>query len=380
MKMNKFLMLGIAGLAFAACSNEEDAINNGNPTLSGNGVVAVRIVKPAVTKAMTEGATVAIDGNITVTLTGKKADNTNYSETIVIAADQVSESTPLKFWNIAVPDKLTATINSGTNDYSTTSITTLWQTAPANAPAYGETSTFTRIDDEKGTPDLSKDNNGTNNGTEAGANTGDDQKEYDMFTATVQMAIPMARLEVGDITFEAPTPGPSIYSSIIFTGCYLNGYADKGGAYSNSKFAAVAPGSFNMEFETGTSLSSLKYDAEDNHEFTTTPINDGEGECYAFNFYAGTTNPRFTLYFKTGTVTDQSRKFPRYAYISNYYTDGTQNPIQLENGHIYQITGVKLSDKNIVGDPDNALYGVDVTVKEATWTVTSIDAGWAEQK
>ena len=26
MKMNKFLMLGIAGLAFAACSNEEDAI------------------------------------------------------------------------------------------------------------------------------------------------------------------------------------------------------------------------------------------------------------------------------------------------------------------------------------------------------------------
>ena len=228
---------------------------------------------------------------------------------------------------------------------------------------------------------MSEDNNGTNDGTEAGAETGDDKKEYDMFEATVQMAIPMARLEVGDITFKVPNPGPSIYASIVYTGCYLNGYADMGGAYSaaDSKFAAVAPGSFNMEFETGTTLSSLKYDAEADHEFTTTPINGGADESYAFNFYASTTNPRFTLYFKTGTVTDQSRKFPRYAYISNYYEEDTQTPIQLENGHIYQITGVELTDKNIVGDPDNALYGVNVYVKEATWTVTSIDAGWAEQ-
>lgn len=390
MKMNKYFMLGLAGLAFAACSNEEDAITNGNPTVSeGNGVVSVRIVKPAVTKAMTTpngDSKVEISGDITVTLAGN-----GYSETIVIASDELSKSTRLKFWNVPNPEgmTLTASINGGVNNYNQTDIADgLWEVAPSDAPAYGETTDFTPTGTQD-SPVMDNDNivtdGVTNNGTEAGASSDDEDRNYDMYQASVTMAIPLARLEVGKISFVAPEEG-SIYSSIIYSGCYMNGYATNGGAYSedDAVFSSVAPGSFSMRFEqgteTGVTISDLKYAADNSHEFISTPINGNEGDCNAFNFYASSTNPHFTLYFQTGSVVDNSRKFPRYAYIKNYYEEGTETPITLQNGHIYQIKDVILSDDNILGDPDNALYGVDVTVTEATWTVETISAGWAEQQ
>lgn len=155
MKMNKFFMLGLAGLAFAACSNEEEAVNNGSQ-FNGNGAVSVKIVKPAVTKTLSPGTTVDVTGDITITLIRKKSATSqtdDYSETITIASNQLQGTTELKFWNVYQPTKLTASINGGEPSYTATAITSkvsededasqLWQVAPASAPAYGETSTFT---------------------------------------------------------------------------------------------------------------------------------------------------------------------------------------------------------------------------------------------
>ena len=45
-----------------------------------------------------------------------------------------------------------------------------------------------------------------------------------------------------------------------------------------------------------------------------------------------------------------------------------------------RITDVKLDDKNIIGDEEgNTLYGVDVTVKEAQWSIETITGQWEEQ-
>lgn len=55
------------------------------------------------------------------------------------------------------------------------------------------------------------------------------------------------------------------------------------------------------------------------------------------------------------------------------------NSIILQNGHIYRIVDATLDDKNIIGDEGgNTLVGVEVTVKEAEWTVETIEADWAE--
>ena len=73
MKMNKFFMLGLAGLAFAACNNEEDVVNNSFP--DGTGVVSVKLINPALTRTITDPTdgtagttTIAIEGSLTVSL------------------------------------------------------------------------------------------------------------------------------------------------------------------------------------------------------------------------------------------------------------------------------------------------------------------------
>lgn len=396
MKMNKWFMLGMVGLAFTACSNEED-VTGGKPIFNGNGMVSVRIVKPSVTKALTPGASVDISGDITVTLKGKKtvdAQSEDYEETIVIKSGDLSGTTELKFWNVAVPTKLTASINGGQSSYTGTTITStasdgktpLWQVAPASAPAYGETTTFTPTEKED-TPTLTEDGK-----TEAGAEETDKNKVYSIYDATVTMAIPMARLEVGDITFEAPSTGSSIYKKLIYTGCYLDKYATNGGTYkipaddqeNDGKpyftDTSVSMTENNYWFETdagtvGQKVADLKYSAGADHNFITTKID----EAGSFNFYAGDKNPQFKLYFKTGEFATSvtGKNFPRYAIVTKYMKDGKE--ITLENGHIYQIKGVKLDDDNFIPDEEgNELFGVIVTVTEATWTVEGVDAVWAD--
>lgn len=43
MKLNRFFMLGLVGLAFAACGNEDEAEN---ALAQGNGAVSIKIVSP----------------------------------------------------------------------------------------------------------------------------------------------------------------------------------------------------------------------------------------------------------------------------------------------------------------------------------------------
>ena len=377
MKLNRFFMLGLAGLAFAACSNEEELEN---PASIGNGAVSVKIVKPT-TKQLSQGTTVAIDGDITVTL----SNGSNYNESITISTDDLATATnKLTFWNVPSTAglTLTASINGGAESYTATSITSnvpntqtpMWKVEPVDVPAYGETSTFTKTG---GTASPDMDNDGK---TEEGAEADDENNEYDMYEATVTMAIPMARLEVGSITLDG---AQNVYATLIYTGSYLDKYSTNGGTYENGAFTAVTSGFNNYWFEanagaTGQTESALKYAADPNHDFVTTPIAEGG----LFNFYAGTENPQFKLYFKDGTMKDADQtniKFPRYAMITKYNT-ATETDITLQNGHIYQITGVTLDPDNLIPDEEgNTMYGVTVTVEEAEWTVKTLTGEWVTQ-
>jgi hypothetical protein len=199
------------------------------------------------------------------------------------------------------------------------------------------------------------------------------------------MEIPVARLEVSGIKLAASTK----YTSLTLTGVYLDNVRENGskwdngfGTYSNTN----APKDYAFAAEKGTGDVAILSDAVAAElKDVTLPASP---KVYAYNFYAAPTdytgndmsyNPSFKLYFETG-ASSETVSFPRFAFIRNYYADDAKTqPIVLKNGHVYKITSATLTDQNIIGDESgNTLYGVDVTVTEAVWSVVPTYADWAQ--
>ena len=369
MKLNKFFMLGMAGLAFAACSNEEDAINNGG-NLNGNGVVEVSIVSPT-TRALVDGTAgeagtdkVIVDGPITVQLTyGNSQTKTETIETATGGTHTV------KFYDITAPTKVEAWVNGGnTNALGTTEIDdAAMQVMPNEIPAYGSTGDINL----KGTTEI---NDGTT---------------YEMYEATVEIKIPVARLEVSGITHvkhpytnqENPEKNEEqcIFEELTIDGIYLDYIKTTatGDIKNYSMPAVIGTGSEEAPqfpapilFDDITSASFLTADAVWPTE---------QGQVYAYNFYPDTQMPILKIYFAHATAADDENPVaePRYAVIKSY--NGNTN-FAFEAGKIYRITDVTLRDANIIASEEgNATYGVDVTVKEAVWDVVDLTGEWVEQ-
>lgn len=395
MKLTKSLFLAFAGLGLFACSNE-DVTDNGGAQFKGNGAVAVKIVSPDLLTRNAGGATtgdantsVAITGDLVITLTGKTLDaegnpTVPYKQSITIDAEKLKSAseesaTILKFWNIAVPEKLTASINGGVANYKSVDLSTL-QVASANAPAYGETTIFTKSSDTKGqSPILGEDNDTKEDGTEQGAEKDDDAKVYEMYEASVTMAIPVARLEVSNITHvkhAGTEEDQCIYTELKADGAYLDGYTTQGSEYKGTSFpnsVGIAE-DFSFDGIHGTGdKSGLIDELEEPLSFMAEQTLAGP---FTYNFYANGTNPVFKLYFGTAKGTNIIE--PRYAMVTKY-KDTEGNEVTFQNGHIYRILSATLYDKNIIGDEGgNTLFGVEVTVEEATWTLHTIEADWAE--
>lgn len=394
MRMNKFFMLGLAGLAFAACSNEEDAVNNSFP--EGTGVVSVKLINPALSRTITDPTggtagttTIAIDGNLTVSLyeasdvTGGVPNEGATPKTITIAADEVSNTTALKFWNVTNPGLITVSINGGEKSYASTAIeTAALQCAPASIPAYGETTGFTLTGDTE-SPVIANDGE-----TEAGAVEGDQNKTYQLYTASVDMAIPVARLEVSGITHVTHAGAPDDvceYTTLTIAGAYMDNLYTKGGTYSetNDKYSdatVLQDYCWDEDGDLGTGIDAVLKDAipgEASARSFLTGTWPAEGDAFAYNFYAGSENPVFKIYFDTSVGSGDPRPAPRFAMVTKYVgADGDE--VTFENGKIYRITKAELADGNIIGDEGgNTLYGVVVTVTEATWSIVDIDAEWA---
>ena len=389
--MNKFFMLGLAGLAFAACSNEEEV---GNQFPEGTGAVTVKIVSPAMTKAVedatdeADGETITVTGDVTITL---EADNGDQTIQLKAAELAVIPDAKVTFWNVTNPTKVTVSMNGGKNSYAEDEPTD-FSGDPASIPAYGETSTIT-LTANTGKPNLDNDNDGTGNKSEQGAEDGDEDKTYQLYEASVQLAIPVARLEVSGIQHitdehTAGTDGNCAYSKLHIAGVYLDNVYATGNnvVYANGAFPCVSgidptDYSFDGTPDTGTGDPAiLKDDADIN--FLTEGIWPTTGKVYCYYFFGanGKENlPKFKIYFDQSTAKDSSKPLPapRYAMITKYMKNG-QEIEKFTPGHIYRITSAKLSDENIIGDEGgNTLYGVEVTVTEAFWTVETITAEWA---
>lgn len=413
MKMNKFFMLGLAGLAFTACSNEEDVVND---FPDGGGAVSIQLVNPSVsTKALAGPSenTVPITGTIKIDLYDDQT--TTVSQTMSFDASTIDDNTVLTFWNVKAPKKIAVSINNGAADYSGVAINNL-QGLPGTIPAYGETTKFTLTSDMK-SPNLANDHEATGgNKHEQGAETGDDQKQYQIYTAKVTMAIPVARLEVSGIRHkshpqqEEPGTDECEYHTLTIKGVYMDNLFTKGGAYQENNTSAGSDDFYNSKFADGTVLQNYCWDdavetlgtgitAILKNEITAgdavgenfleegaswpKATEDDEDQVFAYNFYPATgidNMPKFKIYFDTSLGADPAnpKPAPRFAMITKYKT-GSGELAAFEPGKIYRITNAELVDGNIIGDEGgNTLYGVEVTVKEATWTAVDINAEWAQ--
>ena len=396
MKVNKFLMLGIAGLAFAACSNEEDL---GSQFPNGTGAVTIKIAAPTVTKEISAGhsADVTVEpaegSNVLITLTGTNS----YSETIELTKQEWEAKQQVTFWNVERPTLVTVVMNDGKKTYTNSDLveTSALQSVE-NVPAYGETGTFD-LTERTGSPT-------DDNVYEAGATSDDKNKVYQLFTATVTMRIPMARLEVSGIQHiitegESPLHQTTdcAYNTLTIAGVYLdnvypngNGvsYAEAGYSYATSE---TGPSDYCFDGTHGTGASAVLKNAatEDNFGGTNFLAADQvwptTGNVFGYNFFGadGANNlPKFKIYFDTSEAKNSEEPLPapRYAMITKYWNEGkTEEITSFKPGYIYRITSAKLTDENIIGDEGgNTLYGVEVTVEEATWKVETIKADWAE--
>lgn len=360
MKTLKSLFMLCAGLSFCACSSDNE------PQIpEGKAKVEVRIVPPTVaTRTTQDAATAGTDGKLTVTgdytVTLTHSNGTEVSQTIAAnAADKVTT-----FDNVTSPTKVTVSLNSGLASY-TSAITVEQGALAADAvPAYGETSSFSV-----------KETTTTASGTTT------------TYLASVTMAIPFARLEVGNITLKDDEDG---FSTLTVGGVYLDDLRDRGGDYSNGMFECAAATTIEYQYgETenlyGTGVQAILKDDASSADFLTATL-PATG-VYAYNFFGATSedagqkayNPSFKIYFSATKVTDQEHidATPRYAMIKSYKKNDTE--ISLQNGKIYQIVGVEIIDENIVADEEGAAvqYNVEVQVTEAAWTIETITADWA---
>lgn len=386
MKFSKSLLWAFAGLGLFACSNEEVVDNTQLP--DGVGAVTINIVSPSMSRAIVDGTTatsVPVTGNVTISL-----EATTGSGSIDLSTEELAEQSSVTFWNVKEPKKITVSMNGGKASY-VGEAPTIFTSAPAGVPAYGE------VGQNAITLSSTTSSPGKEGGAnyETGANSGDENKTYQLYTASVTLAIPVARLEVSGIQHITDTHAATAcaYNTLTIAGVYLdNVYATGAGVtYASGAFpcATGAPTDYSYDGTHGTGTAAILKDAATVTDFLTANQTWPEtaGKAYAYYFYGadGAGNlPIFKIYFNQSEAKDATHPLPapRYAMITSYKQTAENGGAQItkfEPGHIYRITSAKLTDENIIGDEGgNTLYGVEVTVEEAEWAVETIDADWAK--
>ena len=364
MKMNKWFMLGMVGLAFTACSNEEE-LGNGN--IEGAGMVEISIQSPA-TKSVqtgTTGNTVIVGGTITVEVTHQ---NGTMTETIVRDQNDADGTTKytVKFYNVINPTKVVAYCNDGKNVYEDEDIAITdprLQDEPQSIPAYAKASlSVADINGEMENPD--------------------DGKVYQRYTKELALQIPVARLELKGVK-HVDEDASCKFATLTINGVYLNNiYATKDAAtatdtYSWNESSVKDQGNFPILYDVVGAFGT----GEDFKSGTAFPTETGK--AFAYNFFAGEGKelPELKIYFNSATASsvDDPVTQPRYAIVKSYKKDN-QPITEFTPGTIYRITNVELDDKYIgPNESGETVYGVEVTVEEATWSVTDITADWVEQ-
>lgn len=361
MKTMRNLFLLCAGLSLFACSSDDDATQQ---FPEGKGAVTVKIVNPlSRTVGAASTATSVANGDVTVTLYYKDGEDIKKHSEVTI---NTSTGEVAKFWDVTNPYLVTASIHGGlapaTSSAVTESVVTLenygnietYQMLPSgNVPAYGETKDFFKTTNSETKPET--------------------DQIYQMYTASLTMQVPFARLEF-TVKRSAETSG---FTSLDLGGVYLDNLLLSGSA--NAPTDLKHPNDVDDQEEgfatTATGTDAPLYDtAEANFSFTSAEaVAPGNSEVYAYNIFpaASSDMPIFKVWFNNAT--DDPAVLPyQYAIIDTYSVSA------FEAGNIYTIEAYGLADTNIIPSEsgDDAQFGVNVIVTQASWNVVPVTATW----
>ena len=318
MKISKYFMVAAASIMMFGCAKNDE----NKPNLADEGPVAltINLADPQLgSKAPIDpstGTTVELEYDaIEVNLTAEQ-NGTNGWLSIPVASLVEVEGTPsYTFYNVVNPTKIEVRINATDDtDYEDLEI---YKVPAKDIPVCGESGQFTPT------------------GTTA---TDEDGNVYNKYTTTVEVKIPVARLELSGITHEAHNGGEGdecMYTSIQFDGIDI--LAD---ASAETPLVSETVGA---DFMTGVF-----------------PV---AGSCYALSFKAEMPVVRFNFTTNDGD---------RYAVVKAFKTEGGETISKFVAGTIYQVEDIVITDENLTPDPTgNTAVAVEVTVSVQNWSVVS---------
>lgn len=356
MKLNKYFMLGLAGLAFAACSNEDEV---GNDLSQNSKTITVKIETGGYTtrasgnEAWTNGAnnqsqitvnTVTLylldkDGAIvdTKTLANKLSDTFHgVSGTVTkIAAVANCQPTASGTWANVVVETFDVA------DYQTAE----------NAPVYAEAVDITY------------------------KNT-DIQDGYPMYEATLQLVTKMSRIELSG-NLQCTNLTESAYKTLTLEYVGIN--------RANTKFTLKGIGSDphpvtdNLPGFPDTGTPTAFYDAA----ATPAPVLDDKNTSVALGTsygYSVCGMPELLLRFDSEPIDNVTEGYiiydPAYLKITGFKTaDG--NVVAMEPGKIYQITDLEFTEENITTLEKDKIC-ITATVSVAPWDIVAVEPSYGE--
>ena len=356
MKLNKFFMLGLAGLAFAACSNEDEV---GNDLSQNSKTITVKIETGGYTTrasgngAWTNGAnnqsqitvnTVTLylldkDGAIVDTKTLEKKFSDTFhgvSGTVTkIAAVANCQPTASGTW---------ANIVAETFDVAD------YQTAE-NAPVYAEA------------VDITYKNTDTQDG-------------YPMYEATLQMATKMSRIELSG-NLQCTNLAESAYKTLTLEYVGIN--------RANTKFTLDGTGSDphsvtdNLPGFPDTGTPTAFYDAA----AAPAPVLSNKNTSVALGTsygYSVCGMPELLLRFDSEPIDNVTEGYiiydPAYLKITGFKTAGG-NTVAMEPGKIYQITDLEFTEENITTLEKDKIC-ITATVSVAPWDIVAVEPSYGE--
>lgn len=355
MKTLKSLFMLCAGLSFCACSSDNDG-----KFPEGTGAVTVKLANPF-TRAETtatggqNGGEVVVSGPITVNVY-ENGDHVNYTKTGTIDAS----SGEITFYGVSNPTLVTASVNGGIDPesaaYANKSIGDCQSATAQTVPAFGKAVSNQIIKTQD---------------TEIHEGT-----TYQKFTATVEMAVPYARIEFSVKRDENPS---TKFTKLDLGGVYLDNLLATGGDtegddYKHPGDVDIADPAFKTTATGDNAILCDTPNANNPIDFAAAnAVAPADSKVYAYNIYPGDVMPLIKIWFKNAAKTDETVLPYQYAVVHSY-----GNLTKFEKGKIYRITADALTDANIksVESGTDADYAIEVTVEEAKWTIVDANASW----
>ena len=356
MKLNKFFMLGLAGLAFAACSNEDEV---GNDLSQNSKTITVKIETGGYTTrasgngAWTNGANNQSQITVnTVTLylldkdgaiVGTKTLEKKFSDTFHGVSGTVTKIA-------AVANCQPTASGTWANIVAETFDVADYQTAE-NAPVYAEA------------VDITYKNTDTQDG-------------YPMYEATLQLATKMSRIELSG-NLQCTNLAEFAYKTLTLEYVGIN--------RANTKFILDGTGSDphsvtdNLPGFPDTGTPTAFYDAA----AAPAPVLSNKNTSVALGTsygYSVCGMPELLLRFDSEPIDNVTEGYiiydPAYLKITGFKTAGG-NTVAMEPGKIYQITDLEFTEENITTLEKDKIC-ITATVSVAPWDIVAVEPSYGE--